>query len=119
MILKFNFQPFRLDRTDNRGGIMLILEGRNSIKTYTTSLPRAYRVLFSGNKSKEKKWLLVCNYNPHKTLVRHCLECISEEIDSLATKYDHILLLVDFNSESTEEAKSTFLANTQRKNLNK
>ena len=34
--------------------------------------------------------------------------CISKEIDSLSTKYDNVLLLGDFNSEPTEETKSTY-----------
>ena len=57
---------------------------------------------------RRKKWLLVCNYNSHKTLVRDSLECISKEIDSLSTKYNNILLLGDFKSKPTEEAMTTF-----------
>ena len=76
-----------------------------------------------------KKWLLVCKYNPLKTLVKDCSECISKEIDSLSTIYDNVVLLGDFNSEPTEETMTKFyqLHNLKRliheptyyKNLNK
>ena len=56
---------------------------------------------------RRKKWLLICNYNPHKTLDLGCLEYISKEIDSLPTKCDSILPLEDFNSKHTEEAITT------------
>ena len=51
---------------------------------------------------RRKKWLLICNYNPHKTLDLGCLEYISKEIDC-----DSILPLEDFNSEHTQEAITT------------
>ena len=60
---------------------------------------------------RRKKWLLVCNYNPHKTPGLDCLEYISKEMNSLSTKYDNILLLKDFNSEPTE-GKGNVLPNT-------
>ena len=40
--------------------------------------------------------MLVFNYNPNKTLIKEYLACITKEIDSLSTKYDNILLLVDY-----------------------
>ena len=75
---------------------------------------------------RRKKWLLVCKYNPLKTLVKDCLECISKEIDSFSTNYDNVLLLGDFNSEPTEETfyqlhnlKRLLHEPTYYKNLNK
>ena len=38
--------------------------------------------------------MLVCNYNPHKTLVKDSLECISKEIVSLSAKYDNVLIML-------------------------
>ena len=51
--------------------------------------------------------MLVCNYNPHKTVIKSCLEYISKLIDSLSTKYDNIHILDNFNSGPTDEAMTT------------
>ena len=49
---------------------------------------------------RKQKWLIICNYNPHKTSIKGHLECIIKEIDSHSSKYDNFLLLGDFNSKS-------------------
>ena len=49
--------------------------------------------------------MLVCNYNPHKTLVKDSLECISKEIVSLSAKYDNVLIML---GNVISEALTTF-----------
>ena len=66
---------------------------------------------------RKQKWLLICNYNLHKTRIKGHLECISKEIDSHSSKYDNFLLLGDFNSEPTEEAMKSFCQIYKFKNL--
>lgn len=65
-------------------------------------------VLLSWDQSKEKKGLLLCNCNPDKTLINHCLEFIIKEIDSYSTRYDNIPILENFKSKPTEGAVTTF-----------
>ena len=50
-------------------------------------------------------------------MIKEYLEYISKEIDSHSLKYDHFLLLGDFNSESTEEAMKSFCQIHNFKNL--
>ena len=57
---------------------------------------------------RKKKWLIICNYNPHKTMINRYLEHINKEIDSHTSKYDYFLLIGDFNSEPTQEAMESF-----------
>ena len=66
---------------------------------------------------RKQKWLIICNYNPHKTMIKGYLEYISKEIDSHSSKYDNFLLLGDFNSEPTKETMKSFCQIYSFKNL--
>lgn len=57
---------------------------------------------------RREKWFLVCNCSIHKILIKRYLKYVSKEIDSLSTKYDNVIILVDLNSETTEEVMTTF-----------
>ena len=50
-------------------------------------------------KIKKKKWLLCCSYNPHKALTEKHTNQLGKALDIYLHKYDHILLIGDFNSE--------------------
>ena len=60
------------------------------------------------NLELKSKWLIICYYNPHKTMIKRYLEYISKEIDSHSSKYDNFLLIGNFDSEPTEEAMKSF-----------
>ena len=66
---------------------------------------------------RKQKWLIICNYNPNKNMIKGYLEYISKEINSHLSKYDNFLLLSDFNSEPTEEAMKSFCQTCNFKNL--
>ena len=55
-----------------------------------------------------QKWLIICNYNPHKIMTKRYLGYVNKDVDSHSLKYDNFLLLNDFNSETTEEATKNF-----------
>ena len=54
---------------------------------------------------RRKKWLLFCNFNPRKSLIKDYFTRISKQRDSLSTKYDSILILSNFSSK---ESMTTF-----------
>ena len=66
---------------------------------------------------RKQKWLIICNYNPHKIMIKGYLEYISTKIDSHSWKYDNFLLLGDFNSKPTEEVMKSFCQIYNFKNL--
>ena len=57
-----------------------------------------------GRKTKNKKWLLCCSYNPHKALIKNHMNDLGKALDSYLQKYDHILLIGDFNSEISDRS---------------
>ena len=55
-----------------------------------------------------KKWLINCSYNPHKSSIENHLDIISRSLDTHSTKYKNIVLLGDFNVYIHDEAWQTF-----------
>ena len=53
-------------------------------------------------KINKKKWLLCCSYNPPKALTEKHMNELGKVLDIFLHKYDHILLIGDFNSEISE-----------------
>ena len=102
-------KPYRLHRNNKAGGIILYVREDIPSKLINPSCIDHDKECFLVEKNlRKQKWLTICNYNPHKTMIKGYLEYISKEIDSHSSKYDNFLLLGDFNSESTEEAMKSF-----------
>ena len=95
----------RLDKNNKGGGIILYVSEDIPSKLINASCIDHDKEYFLVELNRRKqKWLIICNYNLHKAMIKGCLEYISKEIDSHSSKYDNFLLLDDFNSEPTEEA---------------
>ena len=98
--MKSYSKPYRLDRNSKGGGIILYVREDISSKLINSSCTNHGKEYFLDELNLRKhKWLIVCNYNPHKTSVKGHLECISKEIDSHPSKCDNFLLLGGFDSE--------------------
>ena len=92
---------YRLDRNSKEGGIILYVREDIPSKLINSSCTNHDKEYFLVELNlRKQKWLIICNYNPHKTRIKGYLECISKEIDSHSSKYDNFLLLGDFNSKS-------------------
>ena len=111
-------KPYRMDRNDKGGGIMLyVREGIASklLKSSHNVTNKEYFLLEIN--LRKTKWLLICGYNPHKSLIKNYLDMISKEIDSLSSIYENILIMGDFNSEPWEESLDQFCSIHDIKNL--
>ena len=53
---------------------------------------------------REKKWPLVCMYNPNKNFISNHLEDTCKNLDDYSSKYGNFVLLGDLNLEPTESA---------------
>ena len=102
-------KPYGLDRTSKGGGIILYVREDVPSKLINSScIDHDKEYFFVELNLREQKWLIICNYNPHKTMIKGYLEYISKEIDSYSSQHDRFLLLGDFYSEPTEEAMKSF-----------
>ena len=59
-------------------------------------------------KINKKKWFLCCSYNPYKALIEKHMNQLGKALDIYLHKYDHILLIGDFNSEISERSIHDF-----------
>ena len=95
--------PIRLDRSPSGGGIMLYIREGIPFKLLKSSgLSANTEALFVEVKINKKIWLLCCSYNPHKALIENHMNELGKALDIYLHKYDHILLVGDFNSEISE-----------------
>ena len=66
---------------------------------------------------KIKKWLIICTYNPNKTLISNHLKEIGKKLDNYSWKYENFILLGNLNTEPTESAVRDFCEIYSCKNL--
>ena len=107
--MKSYSKPYRLDRNSKGGGIILYVRKDIPSKLINFSCidHDKEHFLVEINLTKQK-WLIICNYNPHKTMVKGYLEYISKEVDSHSSTFENFLLLGDFNSEPTGKVMKFF-----------
>ena len=67
--------------------------------------------------TRNKKWFLVCTYNPNKNLISNHLEEISKNLNNYSSKYDNFIPIGDLNSEPTESAVRDFCEIYSCKNI--
>ena len=107
--MKSYSKPYGLDRNSKGGGIILHTREDIPSKLINPScIDHDKEYFLVGINLRKQKWLIICNHNPHKTMIKGYLEYISKEIDSHSSKYDNFLLLGDFNSEPAAEAMKRF-----------
>ena len=107
--MKSYSKPYRLDRNRKEGGIILYVREDILSKLINSSCTNHDKEYFLVELNlRKQKWLIICNYNPHKTRIKGYLECIGKEIDSHSPKYDGFLLLDGFICEPIEEAMKSF-----------
>ena len=79
--MKSYSKPCRLDKNSKGGGIILYVREDISSKLTSFSCIEHDKEYFLDKLNlRKQKWLIICNYNPHKTIIRGYLEFISEKI---------------------------------------
>ena len=110
--------PFRLDRTNTDGGILVYV--RNDIPSKLLNIsyvsPDTECLAIEMNLHKTK-WLLIFSYSPHKNNISNHLMNLSKIIDRNSSPYVKYLCIGDFNSETSETALRNFCDLYKLKNL--
>ena len=109
--------PFRLDRNDGGGGIMLYVRSDIPCKEIKYNFSSDIEGIFIELNLRKKKWILFGGYNPKKEYILNFLNQISEALDKFIGIYDNLLLIGDFNSETEEENMKDFCDIYNLKNL--
>ena len=95
--------PYRLDRTKNGGGNLIYI--RENVPSKNINIKK-FRLdiecIFIEINLYKKKWLIGGTHNPCKTMTTNHLSVLSKYIDHHLTRYDNIVIMGEFNSESTQ-----------------
>ena len=110
--------PFRLDRTNTGGGILVYFRDDIASKLLNISCESSDTecITIEVNLGKTK-WLLICTYNPHKNNISNNLMNLDKIIDRNCSCYDIYLCIGDFNLETSETALTDFCDLYKMKNL--
>ena len=101
--------PIRLDRSSTEGEIILYIREGVPFKLLKSNCLSANTEAFLVDvKINKKKWALCCSYNPHKALIENYMNELGKVLDIYLHKYDHILVIGDFNSEINERSMHDF-----------
>ena len=116
LVIKGYSAPFRLDRNQTRGGLLLYVREDilcKILKEYTPEKPR--ETFFVEINLRSRKWLLSCSYSPKTNLIAFHLQCIGRGIDFYSSKYDNFIVLGDLNTEVTIHLWNNFVHHTIQK----
>ena len=111
-------RPFRLDRTSDGGGIIIYV--RQDIPCKQLKTHKAVgnmEGIFFEIRIRGKKWLLFGGYNPKKENISKFISYVVPILNYYIGNYDNILMLGDFNSETTETELGEFCETFNLTNL--
>ena len=109
--------PFRFDRNDNGGGLLLYFRDHIPCKKITLDFRPVLEAIVIQINLKKRIWLLIGSYNPQKIKISHHLNSIANQLNELCFKYENFILIGDLNSEMHEDAMNVFCTTYNFKNL--
>ena len=87
--------PFRLDRDQNGGRIMVFVREDITAKFLSFEDNKSIEALFIELNFQKKKRLLSCSYNPNKNNISDHLQRLRNSSDFYSAKYENIILIRD------------------------
>ena len=57
---------------------------------------------------KKKKWLLICCYNPHKSMIQNHLYHLGKGLDEVCNTCENLILMGDYNCVVAEDDMNEF-----------
>ena len=93
--------PYILDGNGKCGGILIYVRKDIPSKLITTNFPNA-EGFFSEINLRKKKWVISCSYNPHNQTIFPHMQNKGKAADSLSSKYENFLIIVDFNAQASD-----------------
>ena len=109
---------FMADRNAHGGGVFIYVRDDILCKILKNQkLPGNVEAIFIELKLKNRKWLLMGGYNPHKDSISYFLSHISKEIDANMNNYENLILIGDFNAVNSDLSLTAFCEMYKLKNL--
>ena len=109
---------FRADRNAHGGGLFIYVRDDIPCKILKNhKQPGNVEAIFIELKLKNRKWLLMGGYNPHKDSISYFLSQISKGIDANMNNYENLILIGDFNAVNSDLSLTEFCEMYKLKNL--
>ena len=108
--------PFRLDRDENGGRIMVFVREDIPVK-FLSSENKPIEAFFFELNFHKKKWLVCCSYNPNKNNISRHLEAVRRSLDIYSALYENTILVGDFNVDVNDPVMGFFCESYNFKNL--
>jgi exonuclease III len=110
--------PYRFDRNGNGGGMILYIREDIPSKLLNPKCEnKEFEHFYVELNLRNKKWLIICAYNPKTNLIAQNLNNICKNIDYFSNKYDNYIFMGDFNAEITNHHVNEFLNTYNLKSL--
>ena len=110
--------PFRQERNSNGGGVMIYVREDIPCKMLSKhDTPDDCEGIFLELNLRKVKWFLFGGYNPHKDNISNFVCQLGPIVDTFLSTYDNLLLLGDFNSETSEFITKEFCEMYNLKNI--
>ena len=101
--------PFRLDRNQKGGGILIYVRGDIPSKlSIKHSFPNGIEGLFVEINVRKSKWLLFGTYHPPSQNDQYYFDCLDKALD-VYSSYEKVALTGDFNAQESECVFDSFL----------
>ena len=100
--------PFRADRNDKGGGLLLYVKENIPCKIISVNFISEIEAIVLEINLKKRKWLLLEIYNPHKEMTNTFLNIVGNSLNELCLKYENITIIGDFNCEMSDEVMQNF-----------
>ena len=96
--------PFRKDRDKMGGGLLLYVRDDITCKEIKPSnLPSDIECIFIEIRRRNKKYIVVGGYNPHRNTGPYFFNHVGKALDTLLCNYDNFLLIGDSNCTQEEK----------------
>ena len=111
--------PYRLNRNQNGGGIMLYIREEDIPSKSLTEikLDNEIKNIFTEINLGSKKWLVSGSYNPKLSHIKNHVQENGKALEYYSSKYENVIVLVDFNAEMSNPRLSESYAHYSFKNL--
>ena len=108
--------PFRLDRNQNGGGILVFVREDIPVK-FLSSEKKPIEAFFFEPNIHKKEWLVCCSYNPNKSNISRHLDTLRKSLDLYSAHYETTILLGNFNVSIDDPHLESFCESYRFKSL--
>ena len=107
--------PYRIDRTEHGGGLMLFVREDIPSKLFSNINPSCNREnIFVEINSRSKKCLISGSYNLNVSHIQDHTVNLSKNLDFYTSKYENFIVIDDFNAEMTNNYLEEFCGSFYR-----